>query len=362
MRRSRHLLLAVTAHGYGHLAQSAPVANELARRFPGLRVTLQGAIDPAFARARLLPGFAHVTESADIGLLSDGPLETDWERSLDAYDAFDSDYDRQLDRQMALLRELSPDLALSDVPWLPLDAAQRLGIPAIALCSLSWYDIWRESPLAERVPQALMERMRRIYAAADLFVRPAPSMPMAWLPNARDVGPIAWRAPDRRAELRIRLGLPGDMPLALVQLGGLGGPRPIAAWHRQRYAHWLVAGDVDRPRPDATALSSLGLGVQDVLGSVDLMLAKPGYGSFAEAACNGLRLLYVRRSDWPEEPALLDWLKGKTPMREIGRDALASGNLDDALSELMAEPPPIPVEPTGIVESADLLAPWLDSD
>jgi hypothetical protein len=361
MRPAPHLLLAVTAHGFGHLAQCAPVANELARRFPGLRVTLQGAIEPAFARARLLPGFAHLAESADIGLVSDGPFETDWGRSLDAYTAFESDYDRRLDRQIALLRKLAPNLVLADVPWLPLDAARQLGIPSVALCSLSWYDIWHESPLAARVPEALMKRMRRIYASADSFVRPAPSMPMGWLPNARDVGPIAWRTPNRRAALRERLGLPPEMPLALVQLGRLGLQR-IAAWPRQRRAHWLLAGETGSPRSDATDLSALGLGVQDVLGSVDLMLAKPGYGSFAEAACNGLRMLYVRRSDWPEEPALLGWLKGKTPMREIDREMLASGNLDDAVAELMTEPFPIPIEPTGIGESAELLAPWLAGD
>jgi len=48
-----HLFLAVTAHGYGHLAQSAPVAEELAKRVAGLRVTLQGDIDPSFVRNRL---------------------------------------------------------------------------------------------------------------------------------------------------------------------------------------------------------------------------------------------------------------------------------------------------------------------
>ena len=59
-----HLLLAVTAHGYGHLAQSAPVVEALTRRMPGLRVTLQGDIDPAFARHRL-PAGIHAYSGGD---------------------------------------------------------------------------------------------------------------------------------------------------------------------------------------------------------------------------------------------------------------------------------------------------------
>lgn len=64
-----HLYLAVTAHGYGHLAQSAPVVEALARRMDGFRVTLQGDVDPLFVRDRLPCCSRHITEVADLGLL-----------------------------------------------------------------------------------------------------------------------------------------------------------------------------------------------------------------------------------------------------------------------------------------------------
>ena len=90
-------------------------------------------------------------------------------------------------------------------PWTPRGG---LGIPAVGLCSLTWYDILRECPLGDAGAGRAAGRMRRVYAQADLFIRPAPAMPMDWLPNARDVGPIARRRPDRSAELRERLGCP----------------------------------------------------------------------------------------------------------------------------------------------------------
>jgi hypothetical protein len=353
-----HLLLAVTAHGYGHLAQSGPVVAALARRIPGLRVTLQGDIDPAFARHRLPPGFEHIQESADVGLPMDGPLRIRWPDALNAYGAFEADYERHLGRQMGILRDLSPDLVLADVPWLPLDAARRLGIPAVGLCSLTWYDILRESPVGDRVPLAVLDRMRQVYAGADLFIRPAPSMPMAWLPNARDVGPIALRCPDRSAELRERLGLPTDRPLALMQFGGIGGLSPLHDWPEQGQVHWLVPSLGGRRRRDASGLAEQRLDAADLIGSLDLILCKPGYGTYTEAACNGIPLIYVSRGDWPEEAALSSWIEGcQIPTREISLEDLLSGAVGRPVAELLAAGRSTPVEPTGGDASAELIIP-----
>jgi hypothetical protein len=354
-----HLFLAVTAHGYGHLAQAAPVVHELARRLPGLRITLQSDIDSGFARSRLPPGFTQIREATDIGLLMDGPLGTRWSDSLIRYADFEADYDRRLEREISLLRRAAPDLVLADVPWLPLDAARRAGIPAVALCSLNWYDILRESPVADRVPVPVMERMRAVYAAAEIFIRPAPSMPMSWLPNAIDVGPIASRYPDRREALRARCGVPADRPFALMQFGGFEGFDPLALWPEQDQLHWLAQDLPAGQRRDATAISSLGLRVPDVMSSCDLMLCKPGYGTYSEAAVNRIPVLYVKRGDWPEEAALIPWLAERMPTREITREDLLAGSLAEAIHALCAADRPPAVEPTGIAQVADLLARFL---
>lgn len=360
MAAQPHLLLAVTAHGYGHLAQCSPVVCALVRRIPGLRITLMGDVDPEYARLRLPPGFEHIQEASDVGLPMDGPLRVRWAEALDAYAAFEADYEQHLHRQMELLRRLSPDLVLADVPWLPLDAARRLGIPAVGLCSLTWYDILRESPVGERAPLAVLKRMQQVYAGADLFIRPTPAMPMSWLPNARDVGPIALRRPNRSAELRDRLALPGDRPLALMQFGGIEGLSPLDDWPEQDRVHWLAPSLGGRHRRDASALDELGLAVVDLIGSVDLILCKPGYGTYTEAACNGIPLVYVTRGDWPEEPALNGWIAGcGIPVRQVSLGDLLAGAIARPIAELLAAERPIPVEPTGGEEAMELLVPWL---
>lgn len=351
----QHLFLAVTAHGYGHLAQAAPVVHELVRRLPGLRVTLQGDIDGGFARDRLPPGFRHLREPADPGLRMDGPLTTRWADSLPAYERFVADQSRLIERERALLAQDPPDLVLADVPWLPLMAARELGIAAVALSSLNWYDILAESPAGGRMSRALREQLRAAYAGADLFIRCTPAMPMTWLPNARDVGPIVRAAPGMRAPLRRRLGAGDDLRLVLMQFGGFSGFDPLRDWPILPGTRWLVPGRDGHGRADVMPLAAVGISVGEALRAADAILTKPGYGTVTEAACHRIPVLYVSRPDWPEEPWLVRWLQRQVPAREIALADLLAGRVGEPLAELFAASRPAPTATNGGAEAADLL-------
>jgi UDP:flavonoid glycosyltransferase YjiC (YdhE family) len=349
-----HLYIAVTAHGYGHLAQVAPIANALRERLPDLRITLQGTVSEDYVRARLQGAFRHVPVAADVALPMDGPLHARWDEGLAIYSAFDRDHEQQLTRQQALLAEDPPDLLLADIPWIPLEAARCMGIACVGVCSLSWYDILAESPVGPRMPPSLVEHMRSAYAGADLFIRPAPTMPMSWLPNGADIGPIAVRRRRDPAGVRAHYGLPDDRRLVLMQFGGagrlhLGRSQPLPA-----SVHLLTPDPAAADgRDDITVIS--GADVLDVLASCDAMITKPGYGTFAEAACNGIPVLYVPRGDWPEEPHLVEWLEQRVPTRAVTKDALAEGRIAEPLSELLAAGVAEPVSPTGTAQAVELL-------
>ena len=351
-----HLYIAVTAHGYGHVAQVAPIADALSRRLPGLRVTLQGTVPRAFVAARMPAACRYLEQAADVVLPMDGPLRARWEEGLEVYRAFDAEHPHHLARQRALLEQDPPDLLLADVPWLPLQAARELGIPAVGLCSLNWFDILAQSPVGPLLPASLVEHMRTAYAGAELFLRPAPSMPMAWLPNGRDIGPIATRHRRDPAAVRALLGLSRRTRLVLMQFGGAG--RLSLGDDRQ----W--PDDVQILTPDAAAadgrervslVGGPGLNLLDVLASCDVLITKPGYGAFAEAACNGIPVLYVPRGDWPEEPYLVDWLAKRVPTRALDRDDLSAGRIAGPLMELLNIGPVTPVPATGVDEALELL-------
>ena len=75
-----------------------------------------------------------------------------------------------------------------------------------------------------------------------------------------------------------------------------------------------------------------------------MLITKPGYGSFVEAASASVPVLYVSRGDWPEQPCILDWMNAYGRCLELDRAALDEGRLDEPVARLLALPEkPAPV-------------------
>jgi len=240
------------------------------------------------------------------------------------------------------------------VPYLPLAAARELGIPAVAVCSLNWADIFAGYCQGAEA-DTLRAAMLAVYAGAELFLRPAPAMPMPDLDNTRAIGPLVGLGRDRREALAARLGLAAGQRLLLSTLGGIDGGTQRVRWPRLDGVHWLLPEAWAVGRSDAHAIEALGVDMADLFASCDAIVTKPGYGAFSGAACHGLPLLAVSRGDWPEEPWLWAWQRAHSVCREISREDLGNGTLAGHLAWLWAQPPPQPVPASGAVEGAELI-------
>jgi UDP:flavonoid glycosyltransferase YjiC (YdhE family) len=201
----------------------------------------------------------------------------------------------------------------------------------------------------------ILAQIRAAYGNADAFLRITPAMPMVDLTNVRGIEPIAKVGINRRAEINAKLGLAQHEKLVLVSMGGMALRLPMERWPQMEGVRWLVQADWQVARPDVTTLESLQMEFIDLLASCDALLCKPGYGSFAEAACNGVPVLYVAREDWPEEPYLIGWLEAHGLCRKVQRQALERGAFEAELRALLAQPQPKQVKPLGIQQAADYL-------
>jgi len=357
MSPAPHLFVALSGHGFGHLAQAAPVLNALRRRLPGLRLTVQSALSGDVLQARIADELTHIPEATDLGMIMASALEVKAAASLAAYRAFHADWEHRLARQTALLKEHAPDVLLADIPYLPLAAAAQAGIPAVALCSLNWADIlkayWPEDAEVER----WREIMLAAYNSAAVFLRPVPTMPMPELGNTQAIGPIAALGRNRRTELNRRFGLPEDVVLVLITLGGIDTPLPMARWPVHSGIYWIIPQDWNLQRADCLHREQVAdIPFIDLLRSSDILLTKPGYGAFAEAACNGKPVLYVERRDWPETPYLVEWLHAHGNALLLSREILLGGDLAAPVQTLLAQPRRPALPPQGIDMAADYLA------
>lgn len=356
----RQLLVSISYHGFGHIAQTAAVVNALRAQLPLLQLTLQCAA-PRPLLAKWFPGaFTHQQRATDFGMLMHSAVDVNRAESLAAYRAFHQDWPGEVEREAASIIAGNPDLVLANVSYLSLAAAHHAGIPAVGLCSLNWADILAGycADLPEFAP--IYQQMIAAYNSARCFLRPTPGMPMARLHNLRTIGPLARLGHDQRALLKQRLGLAKNCRLILVGLGGIPTELSINDWPSRDDLYWLIPDDWQTRHPKAIAFSRCGLAFIDLLASCDALLTKPGYGSFAEAACNGVPVLYVSRQDWPEEPYLVAWLHRHGRGLEISRAQLISGDLIESFEEVVGLERPAVPPPTGALEAAAVLAEELD--
>jgi len=349
------VFLAITAHGFGHATQAGAVVRALRERRPHLGLTVQTTLPRDFLEDVIRGPFDRVPAASDVGLVNRSAFEVDLEASDAAYRAFHADWNERVTTAADSLRAISPRVVLSDVPYLPLAAAARLGIPAVGFCSLNWADIYAHYLGGRPEARSITAQIREAYASASVFVVPAPGMPMPWLETVRHVGPCAARGVDRRAELARRCGAaPGDR-LVMVAVGGLPWQASYADWPVTPGFRWIVQGGDPRGRCDMMRLADAGMPALDVMASIDAVVGKLGYSLPVEAACHGKPMLYVPRPDWPETPYVSAWMDDHAACAGIDVESLRDGSFIGALRALLAMPPPTPVDATGAGEAADMI-------
>lgn len=383
--RPPHLLVALSSHGFGHLSQAAPVINQLRELIPDLRLTIRAAFPAEQIRRRIFyPDVLQHVED-DFGMVMRDALTVDLGASLHAYQTFHASLPERIDHLSNALIEQKVDLVLADIPYLTLAAAHKAGIPAIALCSLNWADILEHSLLqvtstkpenTDAQPSIsaelalagakIVREIRDIYQQANHFLLPAPSMPMSTLTNTLAIGPVCAPGIKRRIELVSNTQMVNDVWFVLVGMGGMPFDLNPDQWPTHMLGkplHYIVADTVaqNSSHPQVIAETQTGLSYSDLVATADLILTKPGYGMFAEAAAAGVPVLYVERRDWPEAQALTDWLKAVAHCTEISTEVLHHGDFADEMRKLLEQGRYAPVPATGNMQGATLLARYLRS-
>ena len=350
------LLVDISAHGFGHVGQTAPVVNELVRRIPDLRVTLRTTAPRSLLQQRFHGDFHHIPVAFDFGMQMANAVDVQVKESAVAYRAFHADWEEKVEREAHAMRALKPDLLLANVPYLSLAAARVAEVRAVGMCSLNWADIYRHYCAGNVASHAIHAQILEAYNSAECFLKVQPSMPMPNLSNTRIINPIARVGCNQRQHLAKKLRLGETEKLVLVAMGGMEFRLPVEHWPQLPGVRWIIPQAWQAQRDDTATLEALDLPFGDVLASCDAVLTKPGYGTFAEAACAGVPVLYVTRRDWPEEPYLVQWLEEHGVCLEVQRYMLHTGDLGDVLNQLWAIPKPPAPMPSGISEAADYLA------
>ena len=354
-----HLFVDISSHGFGHLAQVAPILNQLVRIRPELRLTIRSGLPLEKMRTRIAAPFEFINGRSDFGFVMLDAVRIDQGATANAYRVWHENWPDRVAAEADFLRRLAPDLVLTDVAYLPLAGAAKVGIPSLSMCSLNWADLFAHVFGHEPWARAIHDEILAAYRGAECFLRLTPAMSMPDLANTRSIAPVAALGRDCRGELAARLDAAPHERIVLIAFGGFDKNLNAAEWPLTPNMRWLVPESWGIAREDMAALEPLRMNFTDLLRSVDAVLTKPGYGTFTEAACNGTAVLYVRRDDWPEQDCLIDWLEQHARCAEVDEAGLMAGTLQPALERLWQQSRPAIPRPDGAAEAAERIAAYL---
>ena len=359
----------VTGHGFGHAVRQIAIVNALVQRRPDVPVVLRTSVAPwLFARSvrasvRLEAG------AVDTGAIQRSSLDVDIPATLAAAQAFYAGGEAWIAREASFLTGERARLVVADIPPLPIAAARRAGIPAIGISNFTWDWIYEDYDARRLVP-GLVETLEAHYACADEGWRLPMHGGFASVATLRDLPLVARVARQPRDVVRAALGLPAERPLVLVSLGGYGAGR-IDLHHAAASLHGVaevVATSFDAFTPgngvhrvDETAMYGQRIRYEDLIGAVDVVASKPGYGIISDCAANATALLYTDRGRFCEYDVLVREMPRYLETAFIGQEDLLAGRWRDAVVELLGRPPRAAAPAEGAATAAAWLSDVLDA-
>lgn len=329
-----HIVATISGHGFGHLSISAPILNELHRKFPSIDFTIVSGLPQQRIRTRVTAPFRYECSTLDFGVHMDQNLSVLINDTVAAYRSLHEHWSKQKTDYAEKLNRLNCDLLFSNIDYLSLAAASDSGIPSIALSPLNWADIYEYFCSQTEGFARIHEQMLAAYQSAKVFLKPAPSMPMLKLKNTQPIGSIAAKGSNLKPWLCDKLGLESSIKLVLVAMGGHELHIPVT-WPTEDSIVWLVSRSWQAAQHNVVVLDDLGIHFLDLLATCDLLISKPGYGSFVEATYVRKPTLYVTRPDWPEESFLIHWLAQHNICGRLTFNSLHDGTFIHDVSEIL---------------------------
>jgi len=356
------LAVYVSGHGYGHATRTAEVLRAVRARAAHLPIVVRTSAPAFLFEGLIAPPLAVRRVECDVGLVQRDALVIDEAGTVAAWREFMDGWDDRVAGEAAWLRDAGARLVLGDIPPLAFAAAAEAGVPSVALGNFSWD--WIYAHLAARKP-ALVEAAARAgeaYARADLLLRLPFAGDLSAFRRIEDVPLVARKPTVAKAEARARLGLDAR-PAVLLSFGGLGLPglRPAGFGALTEYQVLLTGGSVEGSTPanlrrlDGPALLAAGLDYPDLVGAVDVVVTKPGYGIVSDCIGAGTRLVYTDRGDFPEYPVMVAEMSRYLPAAFASNEEVREGRLRRALEAVEALAFPVPPRTDGAAVAAEKL-------
>ncbi len=335
------LVYYITGHGYGHGVRSCDIIRAFREQAPAVPVTLVTDLPEPFLRNRLGSPAPRIRPGRfDVGMVQRDSVRVDLEATLRELDDLRRNRQALLHQERAFLQEVGAGCVVCDIPALPLQAARRAGVPAVAVGNFSWDWIYRS--MADRDPAwgVHADLFRSDYAAADLLLRLPFSDRMTAFRRQEQLPVVAEPGQADRARLASLTGADPARTWVLLSFTTLGlSPEAVERMSRLSEYAFFTVKPLAWDAPGFYPVDREDMGFSDVLAGCDAVLSKPGFGILSECVVNRKPLIYVDRTDFAEYAVLVEALQRYLQHVHIPADDLYAGRVEQALADIRTARP-----------------------
>ena len=283
----------VSSHGFGHAARTRTILEKLESH---AAVTVF-ATTPNWFWGNL--AVDRVQFQADIGCIQQGTLNIDEAATLAAFRQFKTGFQLRFE-QLSLLHQSNPfDLIVTDIAPEPLEFAVKLNVPSVLVANFTWVEIYQQmASLAGEIPDLL-----RQYKLATNTLIPTFQTGMDWSTNPVAVDAVAKLGQDIRPFLN-----PENRYQRLVYIDAGRWGTEIGWNNAVRFSDTLfirIGPPLSDLPPNVLQLEFGTVNHPDLVRSVDVVVAKPGYGIVTECLANGTHWCCIPRDGFAEDDVLI---------------------------------------------------------
>ncbi|MCK5829789.1 MAG: hypothetical protein KAH20_05760 [Methylococcales bacterium] len=340
----KNIVVYITGHGYGHLSQTIEVLIALFRIKPQTQFTLITSIPEVMVLTRIaeripVSHIDYVNDDAktDIGIPMVDAIQVNQEETIAAYKRIHRQWTSHIKFEEQRLVALKPDIVLSNVGYVALQAGANLDIPSVALCSLDWATTWAKFGSQDGEGKEIFNQIVEAYRSAKIFLQMTPHLPMLFLKNTISVPFVVRQGKSKRQFIDQRFSQCLGKKLILISMGGMDAEINFDQWPKIDHVIYIVTGRNTLPKGFIHS-DELKLDFSDIMASVDAVLTKTGYGMVVESVVNQIPLFYVARIDWPEHEIMLEWCKENNCVLEVTRSEFEQGLTKDQIDNLFSLP------------------------
>ncbi len=349
MSRRNGIVYYITSHGYGHLNRAAAVLDAIPRNVPIHVKTDRNLFD------RCSDSINRPTELSE-GAFDCGAVHPPCESSLvdraatlSAYQRVHAQASERLGNEVEFLRRGNFAAVVSDVAPLPLRAAREAGIPGVLVANFTWSDIFRPYARSDLTTyRPMIRQMAFEYSQATVLLRAQPAIESDGFRFVRRVGLVARRGRDRTRELLAELGLSRDARLVYMYVGRNG--QDDIQWQnlsRLPDYHFISYQAIGGAADNWHVVDLVRWPPRDLAASVDVMVAKAGYGTVSDAMTHRTPLVFPPRFGFCEHRALAAGLRqwgGGVPVSTREFKELRLRRALDSAASLRPGPAPYPTD------------------